>query len=82
MSTRRVTISVPEEVALRMRDAAGDESISAWVTSAIEAKLEDAEAERLWQAFYASVAPSRADVRRGDALFQRLTRPARRRQTA
>jgi hypothetical protein len=82
MSTRRVTISVPEEVALRMRDAAGEESISAWVTSAIEAKLDDVEAERLWQAFYASVAPSRAEVRRADALFHRLTRPARRTRAA
>lgn len=82
MSTSRITISVPEEVALRMREAAGDGSLSAWVTGAIEARLDDAEAERLWRAFYESVAPTRADVRRADALFQRLTGTPRRKRAA
>jgi hypothetical protein len=78
MSTRCITLRVAEEQALCRRDPAGDSSFPAWVTGASEAELENVEAERVWREFYASVAPSRAEVRRGDTLYQRLTRPSRR----
>ncbi|HEY8087799.1 MAG TPA: hypothetical protein VIF09_08140, partial [Polyangiaceae bacterium] len=69
-------------VAARIKKAAGDTPVSAWVTGLIEDRLDDAELERLWQAFYQSVRPRRADVRRADALYRRLTRPSRRRRAA
>ncbi len=82
MSIRRITISVPEEVAGRIKKAAGDRPVSAWVTDLIEGHLDDAELERQWQAFYRDVAPKRDDIRRADAMFNRLTRGTRRRGTA
>lgn len=74
MSIKRITISVPEAVAARIKRAAGPKPVSAWVTDVIEARLEDAELERLWQEFYATVAPRPRDVRRADAMFRRLTK--------
>jgi hypothetical protein len=82
MSIRRITISVPADTARRIKKAAADTSVSAWVTSVIEERLDDAELERLWQEFYESVAPRRADVQRAEALFKRLTGRARRKTAA
>lgn len=82
MSIERITISVPAAVAARIKRAAGDKPVSAWVTSIIEERLDDAEIERLWRAFYESVRPRRADARRADAIFRRLTKPSRRKRAA
>ena len=78
MAIRRITISVREEVAGRIRRAAGRQPVSSWVTAVIEEKLDEAELERQWEAFYRAVAPKRGDVRRSDAIFRRLTRRRRR----
>ncbi len=82
MSIRRITISVPAEVAARIKKAAGQTPVSAWVTGIIEEHLDDAELERLWQEFYRSVRPRGADARRADAMFRRLTRSPRRKSAA
>ncbi|MBI2393988.1 MAG: hypothetical protein HYV09_30740 [Deltaproteobacteria bacterium] len=82
MTIRRITISVPEEVARRIKEAAADASVSAWVTSVIEERLEDAELDRLWDEFYRSVRPRRADIARANTLFRQLTRPRRRKSAA
>jgi hypothetical protein len=82
MSIRRITISVPAETAARIRKAAGRTPVSAWVTEVIEERLDDAELERLWQEFYQSVRPRRADARRADAIFKRLTKAPRRKSAA
>ena len=82
MSIRRVTVSVPTEIARRMKQAAGEGSVSAWVTGLIEERLDDAALERAWDAFYRSVRPRAADVRRADLIFRRLTRPSRRKSAA
>ena len=82
MSIRRITISVPKEVAGRIKRAAGKQPVSAWVTDVIEERLDDAELERQWDAFYREVAPKRSDSRRADTLFRRLTRHSRRRGAA
>jgi len=74
MSTRRITISVPQAVAGRIKRAAGKQPVSAWVRAAIEERLEDAKLERQWEAFCRDVRPGRADTRRADAVFRRLTR--------
>jgi len=82
MSIRRITISVPAEVAALIKKAAGSAPVSAWVTGVIEERLEDAELERQWRAFYRDVRPSRDEVRRADAMFRRLTRRGRRKRAA
>jgi len=78
----RITISVPAAVARRIREAATKTSVSAWVAGVVEERLDDAELEAKWEAFYGSVAPRAADVRKADALFGRLTGRARRGRAA
>jgi hypothetical protein len=82
MSIRRITISVPAEVAARIKKAAGNTPVSAWVTGVIDERLDDAEFERLWQAFYRAVRPRREDVRRADGLFRRLMKASGRKRAA
>ena len=82
MTIRRITISVPERVAERIKKAAGGKPVSTWVTDLVEEHLDDAELERQWEEFYRDVAPKREDIRRADALFKRLTKPSRRRRAA
>jgi hypothetical protein len=79
MSIKRITISVPSEVASRIKKAAGRVPVSAWVTEVIEERLDDAELERQWQRFYAEVQPKAPDVRRASAMLRRMTnrRPKR-----
>jgi hypothetical protein len=82
MSIKRITISVPSDVASRIKKAAGRLPVSAWVTEVIEERLDDAALEREWQRFYADVKPKAADTRRATAMFKRLTKPARKRGAA
>ena len=79
MSIKRITISVPSEVASRIKKAAGRVPVSAWVTEVIEERLDDAELERQWQRFYAEVQPKAADLRRASTMLRRMTnrRPKR-----
>jgi predicted DNA-binding protein len=74
MSIKRITISVPSEVASRIKKAAGHLPVSAWVTEVIEEHLDDAELERQWQRFHADVKPKAADVRRASAMLRRMTK--------
>jgi hypothetical protein len=82
MSIQRITISVPVELARRIKKSAAGRSVSAWITNVIEAQLDDAELDRLWCAFYESVRPRRNDVRRANAMFKRLTTPSGRERAA
>jgi hypothetical protein len=74
MSIKRITISVPEDVADRIKKAAGATPVSAWVTSLIEDHLDDTELDRLWQEFYRDVSPGREAVRKADAIMKRARR--------
>ncbi|MBI2897363.1 MAG: hypothetical protein HYY06_27645 [Deltaproteobacteria bacterium] len=82
MSIKRITISVPDRVATKIKKAAGDEPVSTWVTTVIEERLEDAELERRCEEFCGDVRPTRADSRRAAALFRRLTRRSGGRRSA
>lgn len=82
MSIRRITVSVPEKVAARIKKAAGSKPVSTWVTEVIEERLDDDELEREWQDFYRAVSPTAADERRADAKFKRLVRGRTRRGAA
>lgn len=74
MSIKRITISVPSEVASRIKKAAGHLPVSAWVTEVIEEHLDDAALERQWQRFHADVKPKAADVRRASTMLRRMTK--------
>ena len=78
MNIKRITISVPNDTAARIKKAASGMSVSAWVTDIIEQRFEDAELDRLWQDFYKAVQPRRTDIREANALFSRLTKRRRR----
>ena len=82
VSIQRITISVPTHVARRIKKAAADMSVSAWVTGVIEERLGDTELDRLWQDFYRSVCPRREEIRSANAMFRRLTKPSRRKSAA
>lgn len=73
MSIRRITISVPAQVAGRIKKAAGPKPVSTWVTDLIEEHLDDSELERQWAAFCRDVKPTRRDTQKADVLFNRLT---------
>lgn len=77
MTIRRITISVPEQTARRIKKAAGEEPVSAWIAAVIEEHLDEAELEREWQQFCRDVHPTRADERRAEAMFRRLTKQGR-----
>jgi hypothetical protein len=82
MSIRRITISVPEEVAARIKKAAKGVPVSTWVTDRIAEHLDDQALDRLWIEFARDVAPTASDKRKAEALYGRLTKPARRRSAA
>lgn len=79
MGIRRITISVPEQVAARIKKAAGKKAVSTWLTELVEEHLDDEALERQWEEFYRTVRPSPADERRAEATFKRLvgTKPRR-----
>lgn len=74
MTIRRITLSVPKEVARRIKRAAGQKPTSQWVTELIEEHLDESELERQWKRFCREVAPKPSEIRKADALFKRLTR--------
>ena len=77
MTIRRITISVPEAVARKIKRAAGREPVSSWLTDLVEEHLDDRELERAWAEFCRDVAPTRANSKRADAMFARLTKRKR-----
>jgi hypothetical protein len=83
MAIERITISVPKETAAKIRKAAGDQPVSAWLTNLVEEHLEDDELERLWQEFVRDVGPpTAAEKKRVDGIMKRITKPRRRRRAA
>jgi len=82
MSIKRITISVPNALAGRIKKAAGNVPVSAWVTDALEERLNELELERQWQAFYRDANPSRKDVALAEGMFKRLTKRGGRRGAA
>lgn len=82
MSTRRITICIPEKTARRIKKAAGRRSVSSWVAEVIEDHLSDAELERQFEEWYASLAPSAEEVAAADAIFNAIAKPRRRRKGA
>jgi hypothetical protein len=82
MSIKRITISVPADVANRIKKAAGTIPVSTWVTELVEEHLNDAELELQWQRFYEDVKPTREDIANAQAKFKRLAKRKTRRRSA
>ena len=71
MAVRRITVSIPEQVAQRMRKAAGSRPVSTWLADLIEEHLDERELEAKWLAFYEGVNPKPGDLRRADDILRR-----------
>ena len=82
MSIKRITISVREDVAKRIKKAAAGQPVSSWVTELIEERLDDAELERQWEAFYRDVNPGPSAEQKAKKILDDLTQPTRRRTRA
>jgi hypothetical protein len=65
-------LSVPEELAEKIKRAAGEKPVSAWVTDQLEADLNEAELERQWLEFYNDLNPTAADRVWVDSALSRL----------
>ncbi len=72
MAIKRVTISLPEDLAGRLRADAGDRSVSAHVAAIIAHHLEDRDLDALWQAYLDEVDLSPADIAGADRLLDSL----------
>jgi hypothetical protein len=77
MSVHRITLSVPEAVAARIKKTAGRVPVSTWVTALIEEHLDERELDEKWQAFYEGVSPKPHDVRKARAIVQRAQKRSR-----
>lgn len=85
MTITRVTISMPTDLARKLKKAAGKRPVSAWLTELVEERLAEAEYDRLWNEHFTNFPMSVSDRREGDAMFERLTsakKPVRRRRAA
>jgi hypothetical protein len=71
MSVSRITLSLPETVAIRIKKTAGRTPVSTWVTALIEDHLDERELEEKWLAFYAGVNPQPQDVRKARDIVAR-----------
>jgi hypothetical protein len=80
MASKRITVSVPAELAGRIKRAAGRRSVSEWVASAAVRALEEEDLKRQFLEFCDSVDAAPAEERRAQASFEQITRgkPTRR----
>jgi hypothetical protein len=73
MPIRRITISVPDALADKIKDAAGDTPVSQWVADLIERKLnEEDELEEQWNKFVKALPPDPESEARAAEMFDRL----------
>ena len=81
MASKRITISIPAELADRLKRAAGTkQSVSAWVTEAIARALEDENLRERFLAWCESVEASPREIARAEAMFERIAKAPRRRR--
>jgi ferric-dicitrate binding protein FerR (iron transport regulator) len=72
MSIQRITLSVQEHVASRIKKAAGKTPVSAWVASLVEEHLDEAELEQQFLAFCAAHPATGAELTRAEAILAEL----------
>jgi Arc/MetJ-type ribon-helix-helix transcriptional regulator len=79
MATKRITVSVPAEVATRIKRAAGRRhSVSEWVTNAVTRTLEEEDVTRRFLEFCDGVNASSSDEKRAEESFGRITQRTKR----
>ena len=79
MATKRITVSVPADVATRIRQAAGrTHSVSEWVTKAVTRSLEEEDVQRRFLEFCDAVEVTASDIRRVNASFDQITQTSSR----
>lgn len=75
MAAVRITLSVPDELAARIKAAAGSGTVSGWIVKIIKEYLaEDAELERRFDEWLEANPPSEEATQRADELFEHLFR--------
>lgn len=72
MTIKRVTISLPAELAEKLSAAAGDRPVSAYLADLIQGHLEDAELGRLWEEYVAGVGVTPDDIATADQVLDEL----------
>ncbi len=84
MAAVRITLSVPDELAARIKKAAGEGTVSGWVVKAIEERfLEDEELEREFDEWVAAQPPVPEEIQREvDAEIEKALGPRRRKGAA
>lgn len=79
MATKRITVSVPAEVASRIKRAAGQShSVSEWVTNAVTRTLEEEDLTRRFLEFCDGVKASPSEEKRAKQSFDRIAQRTRR----
>jgi Arc/MetJ-type ribon-helix-helix transcriptional regulator len=79
MATKRITVSVPAEVATRIKRAAGQSrSVSEWVTNAVTRTLEEEDLARRFLEFCDGVKASASEDKRAKESFDRIAQRTRR----
>lgn len=83
MTIKRITISVPAELADRIKEAAGETPVSQWIVSAAANRLaEDEDLERQWDEFYRGLPPDPESRSRAREIVSRATAGRSRRLAA
>lgn len=78
MATKRITVSVPAEIATRIKQAAGrSRSVSEWVTNAVTRTLEEEDLKRRFLEYCDSVKATPEQERQAKASFDRITQSKR-----
>ncbi len=78
MATKRITVSVPVEIATRIKRAAGRRrSVSEWVTNAMIRTLEEDDLERRFLEFCDDVKATPAQEAQARASFDKILRGKR-----
>ena len=74
MATKRITVSVPAEVATRIKRAAGrGHSVSEWVTNSVIRTLDEEDLLRRFLEFCDGVKATHAQEKQAKASFDRIT---------
>jgi hypothetical protein len=82
MSTQRITVCVPTEIAIRVKRAARRTgSVSAWVTRAVTRTLAEEDSKRRFLEFCDAVNATPAEERKAKAAFDQISRSQERKKS-
>jgi hypothetical protein len=77
MSVRRMTVSLPEDTARRLKSAARGRSVSALLAELVDETLDQRELETQWRQLYNQVAPSLAASQKAERILSALIAPTK-----